>query len=106
MHVLGPCPNGTYMCAALHAAATPFANRSGRNSSASAPQASLSRCSISLGTCTMVPRGTSMLPSFTSVRASRIITDAGGYSRSVSWITIVTCIISTSSSFVISKHPL
>jgi hypothetical protein len=92
MQVLGPCPNGMYMCAGLHATATPLANRSGRNSPALGPQASSSRCSIDLATWMIVPRGTSRPPILTSVRASRIISDAGGYSRRVSWITIVICI--------------
>ena len=48
MQVRGPCPNGEYMCAGLHAAVTPLANRSGQNSSASRPQASLSRCSTNV----------------------------------------------------------
>uniref|UniRef100_A0A0A9DHE6 Uncharacterized protein n=1 Tax=Arundo donax TaxID=35708 RepID=A0A0A9DHE6_ARUDO len=33
MQVRRPCPNGMYMCAGLHAAATPLANRSGWNQS-------------------------------------------------------------------------
>uniref|UniRef100_A0A0A9CYS5 Uncharacterized protein n=1 Tax=Arundo donax TaxID=35708 RepID=A0A0A9CYS5_ARUDO len=56
MQVRGPCPNGMYICASLHAAATLLANRSGRNSPASGPQASLSRCSIDLTTWMIVPR--------------------------------------------------
>jgi hypothetical protein len=42
-----------------------------------------------MATWIMVPRGTSTPPSLMSVRASRMISDAGGYSRRVSCITIV-----------------
>jgi len=53
------------------------------------PQASLSWCSIDLSTWMIVPRGTSRPPILTSVSTSRIISDAGGNRRRVSWITIV-----------------
>lgn len=89
VHSLGPYPNDMYMWAGLHAAAAPFANRSGRNSLASGPQASMSRCSTEMATWMMVPRGTSTPPRLMPVRASRMISDPGGYNRRVSCITIV-----------------
>jgi hypothetical protein len=89
VHNLGPYPNDMYMWAGLHAAAAPFANRSGQNSLASGPQASMSRCSTEMATWMMVPRGTSTLPRLMPVRASCMISDPGGYNRRVSCITIV-----------------
>lgn len=101
MHVWGPNPKGINPCASLQAPEIPFANRSGRKSSASSPQSCWSRCITPERTVSRTPGGAHnfcpaivsmtwlVLVSLTFVRD--INCGTGGYNRNVSFKIISNC---------------
>ncbi|BAS73260.1 Os01g0627450 [Oryza sativa Japonica Group] len=93
MQMRGPQLNGKNAPApgSLHALATPSANLPGSNSPASCPHAAASRWMNSTGSDSITPAGYLTPPSSISLYVRRFIITTGGYRRSTSCSTMVTC---------------